>query len=125
MKGKFLGTMVLIFLIVAGICYGLNMQQPAFDLTTLLVADALMLVFTLIAWMITQKTLLDRPQAFVRGVISGTMIKMFAVLAAVVAYAMMNKGHLYKPMVLAFFGIYVIYTAAETVLTSKMAKGVK
>ena len=125
MNNKFIGTMVLVFLIVTGICYGLSVKVPAFDFMTLLGANVMMLLLIVITYFITRKTLQDRPEAFVRGVFSGTMIKMFAVLAVVLVYVMMNKGHLYKPLVFAFFGMYVIYTGVETILMSKMAKGKK
>ena len=125
MNNKFIGTMMLVFLIVAAICYGLSVKIPAFDFATLLGANVMMFLLIIITYFMTRKTLQDRPEAFVRGVFSGTMIKMFAVLAVVLIYVFMNKGHLYKPLVFVFFGMYVIYTGAETILMSKMAKGAK
>ena len=122
MNKKFIGTMVLVLILVNSICYFLSTRVPEFDFMTLTGANVLMFLLTILAFMITQRSIQDKPEAFVRGVFSGTMLKMFAVLAVVIAYVYVNKGHLYKPLVFAFFGMYVIYTGVETVLMSKLAK---
>ena len=125
MNSKFLGTMVLIFALVSGACYILSNKQPLFEFPVLMGGNALMLLLSVVAWFMTKKTLAERPQAFVRGVFSATLVKMFAVMIVVIAYALANKAHLYKPLVFAFFGIYVIYTSAETIILSNMAKRVQ
>lgn len=125
MNGKFFGTMIVVFVIVSGGAYALSRQRPEFAFMALMGGNVLMFALSIIAWLVTKKTLQERPQAFVRGVFSATLIKMFAVMAAVLIYALANRDHLYKPLVFALFGIYVIYTAVETMMMSKTAKGIR
>ena len=125
MNGKFFGAMALVFIIVTGGAWFLSQKNPSFDFMTLMGGNVIMLVLTVVAWLITKKTLKERPQAFVRGVFSATLLKMFAVMGVVLVYALVNRAHLYKPLVFALFGIYVMYTGVETVIMSKTAKQVK
>lgn len=117
--------MALVFIIVTGGAWFLSQKNPSFDFMTLMGGNVIMLVLTVVAWLITKKTLKERPQAFVRGVFSATLLKMFAVMGVVLVYALVNRAHLYKPLVFALFGIYVMYTGVETVIMSKTAKQVK
>ena len=125
MNGKFYGIMLLCFALVSGGAYALAQTDPRYDFRVLMTGNFLMFGISVITFMMSQKSVKDRPQAFVRGVFSGTMVRLFVCMGALVVYAVVNKEHLFKGQVFALFGIYAIYSAIETILVSKMAKEVK
>lgn len=122
MNKRFVIILLVVFVIIAGAAYGLQQYHPGFDFKILMIANGLLFVVSLLAHMMAVKSMSDRPQAFVRGVFSGTIIKLFTCMAAVLIYAVTHKGHIYKPIVFAFFAIYVIYSAAETWMSGRIAK---
>lgn len=119
-KLPFLLTVIL--LVVAGLCYGLTRMEPRFDLTTLLCADLLMYLLSMIAWALLRKSIAERPQAFVRGVYGATLLRLFVCLIAVLVYAMVNRDSVYKPTFFVLFGIYIVYSLTETLIFSQVAK---
>lgn len=119
-KLPFLLTVIL--LVIAGICYGLTVMEPRFDLTTLLCADLVMFLLSVIAWALLRKSISERPQAFVRGVYGASLLRLFVCLIAVLIYAMVNRDHLYKPTLFVLFGIYLVYSLTESFIFSQVAK---
>lgn len=122
MNKNFIFLLLAIFVVVTGVSYALNQYNPQFSFSVLMIANVLLFVVTLLAHRVSVKSVSDRPQAFVRGVFSGTIIKLFTCMAAVLAYGVTHRGHIFKPIVFTFFGIYVLYSAAETWMSSKAAK---
>jgi hypothetical protein len=122
MKKIFIIVLLVVFALITGVSYWLHQYDPGFNFTVLMVANGLLFIVALLAHMMAVKSMNGRPQAFVRGVFSGTILKLFVCMAAVLIYAVTNRGHIYKPLVFAFFGIYILYSVAETWMSRKLAK---
>lgn len=107
---------------------GLLMLLPraqGFDIPALLVADLLMLALSLGGWMLMRPRLEERPQAFVRGVLSATLLRLFVCFAAILVYALLKRPHLHRPTVFLMFGIYAAFTVVETLVMSRHARSVR
>jgi Ca2+/Na+ antiporter len=124
MKTKFTLLPASVFSILSVLFYTIHQSNPLFSLTVLMGGNILMALLTLITYFIVKKQVDERPQAFVRGVYSGTFLKMMVCLIAIVIYAMLNRTTLHKPTLFVLFGIYAIYTVLETAVLMKLAKKV-
>ena len=125
MKKKYIITIITIFVLLSIASYCLNMYLPSYTLAVLIGGNLLMAILSLVSYLVVARQLQQRPQAFVGGVYAGTFLKLFACMGALLIYVMMNKATLYKPSVFVLFGIYTVYTVAETSVLQKMAKGGK
>lgn len=114
----------MVFGLISAAAYGLAQSHPRYEFNVLMIANAIMFIISLIAGFVATKTVADRPQVFVRGVFSGTLIKLFACLIGLGFYIVKYKETLYKPMVFCLLGIYVLYSIAETWAASRTAKKV-
>ncbi len=118
----------ILFLILFVAIGGLILLLPTergFDHTALFVADGIMLLLSLGAWAMVRQKVGDRPQAFVRGVFSATMLRLFVCLAGILAYALIKRPDVHKATLFMMFGIYAIYTVVETLAVSRQARQVK
>jgi hypothetical protein len=93
------------------------------DGSVLLAANILFLLLGIIVFFIQQKALKNsNPNVFVRSVISGTMIKMFGTVIAVVVYVVSNNGNYNKKAVFIALFMYLVYLAVEVIVISKINK---
>jgi hypothetical protein len=125
MNKRFTGTLLLVLLLISAASFTLWRSDPRFSFPVLMVANGLMFLLSLITFSMVQKTFRERPQAFVRGILSGTLIRLFACVFAVLIYALLNRQHLYKPELFVLLGIYALYSIVENTVLSRMAKGTK
>ncbi len=125
MNKALLIALFVVMLLVSGGAYLLCQVNPQFSFPVLMGANILMFIISLATFFIVQKTFTERPEAFVRGVMSGTMVKMFACVIAIIIYMALNKQHLYKPQLFVLMGIYAFYSVVETVLLSRTAKATR
>ncbi|GAA4459503.1 hypothetical protein GCM10023093_00590 [Nemorincola caseinilytica] len=122
MNKKFVITMVVIFLLLALVFGAMGVYAPQFQTLPLHIANAVMLVLSLLAYMLMNKTVADRPHAFVRGVYSASLLRLFICMAAMLAYVLLNRGSLHKPTVFVLLGVYAVYSGTETYLLSRTAR---
>ncbi len=122
MKNRFYGIMVVLLIAVGVGAYMLCQSVPQFSFPVLMAGNVILFVLSVISFTIVHKTFTERPQAFVRGVFSGTLIKLFVCVGGVLVYALINKAHLYKPQIFVLMGMYAVYSIAENVMLSHMAK---
>ncbi len=125
MTAKLPYILILLCAAVAGGVYLLWQSNPAYDLAALLVADVVMLLLSLAAWAMLRKQVGERPQAFVRGVFSATMLRLFVCMIGILTYALMLRNTLHRPTLFVMFGIYMAYTILETAVMSRTAKKVR
>jgi hypothetical protein len=64
----------------------------------------------------------SNPNVFIRSVIGGMIIKMFACLIAIVAYYFMSKTAFNKPAVYISLVIYIVYLVVEVRTIMKLNK---
>jgi len=118
---KFILSTILIAVLISG---ALWFAADHFPIDTILLqgANILLAILSLISTMIVNKQITQRPQAFVRGVYGGTLLKMFIIIIALVSYVVVNKEHFHKPSIFVVFAIYMIYATTESVFLSKKAR---
>lgn len=125
MKSKFIGFIILLFALVTGALYLLKMSFPSVNFIALMGGNGLMALLALASYFIINQQLKGRPEAFVRGVYGATFLKLFVCMIAILTYVMVDRPNIHKPTIFILFGIYAIYTAAETWLLFRLAKEVK
>ena len=69
---------------------------------------------SLLSGYMLSNTMQKRPQLFIRAVMGTTVLKLFAYLAALVVYLLLNKGSA-AFIVVVFFICYVVFTIVEKV----------
>lgn len=123
MQHKFVLSIVIVCLILSGLIYYLFTQNPAYDLPTLLIANLLLAVVSLLSFNIIKRGIdSGNANAFVRGKMTGTLIKFFVCVSAMLIYVFLNNRQVHKPSLFLFLGMYVVYNAIEAVPLSKMAR---
>ena len=122
MKKVFLLVIVIIFVALAVTFYTLSIYAPAYNHLVLHIGNVMMLTLSLVSYLLVMKDIKSRPQAFVRGVYSASFLKLFVCMIAIMAYVLINKPNIHKPTLFMLFGIYAVYSIAETMMLSRMAR---
>lgn len=125
MKTNFIVVLAIVFVLTTLALFGVQLYFPTFSFPLLLGGNILMALLCMLSYALVKKQLRERPQAFVRGVYSGTFIKLFACMAALVIYVIINRPHVHKPSIFILFGVYAVYTIVETMYLSKLARSAK
>lgn len=112
-----------IFSVLLSAIYFWCKQHPEYDLPALVVANSLLCLLSVVSfYMLKSKLKNGRPQAFVNGVYGATLLRLMTCMACISLYLFMNRGHLHQASVFAMMGLYIVYTAYETIALSKIAK---
>lgn len=122
MKRTFVVAMVVVFALLSITFIALGIYAPQFQTTALHTANVIMLSLSLCAYVLVNKKIAERPQAFVQGVYSASLLKLMVCMVAMLGYVLLHKDKLHKPTIFALLGIYAIYSATETILLSKSAR---
>ncbi len=125
MRKYFIIILLTVYVVLTAGFYTLSIYAPEFDFTALFVGNSLMALLSLLAYLMVKSNLEKRPQAFVRGVMGSSFLKLMVCMVAVLVYVLLNKEHIHKPSVFVLFGIYAIYTVIETSLLSKLVRAQK
>ncbi len=122
MKKKFLIAIVTVFVLLGAGFYAMKIYAPRFDFVGLEIGNLVMALLSLLAYLLVKKQMDGKPQAFVRGVYSSSLLKLMVCMASILAYVLLNRAHIHKPTVFMLFGIYATYTIIETWLLSKLVR---
>jgi hypothetical protein len=125
MKKGFISAILIVFIALSALFFGLRQAAPEYSFSLLMGANVLMAVLSLIGHAIVTKQMRERPQAFVRGVYASSFLKLMVCMTGILAYVLINRPHIHKPSLFMLFGIYVIYSVVETWLLSRMAREAK
>lgn len=60
--------------------------------------------------------------AFIRGIYSSLLMKMFVIVAAIFIYIFVTGGEINSPAIFASMAIYLLYTSIEVVQLMKIAR---
>ncbi len=112
---------IFILLTIAILTSDIFLKKFNVDSNVLLGANALFLLLGIIVFFMQKKAMLNtNPNVFIRSVIAGTMIKMFATVIAVLTYVVLiGKDYNKRAVFIALF-IYLIYLAAEVFAITKV-----
>lgn len=125
MKKQFVLIITSIFLLLSALFYGLKIYAPDYRFAVLMIGNIIIASLSIGSFLIVTKSINERPAAFVRGVYGATLMKLMVCLSSVLVYALLNKHNIHKPSLFMLFGMYVVYTSAETLLLSKLARQAK
>jgi hypothetical protein len=116
-----IGLFLLINLIV--IIFGNSLKEYGFDFGFLIVANLILFLLTFLGFYIqTRGVRSTNIHAFIRGIYSSFLIKMFVIVGAILIYILVMGGEANKPSILTSMGIYLIYTFLEVVQLMKIAR---
>jgi hypothetical protein len=122
MNKYFIFIIAFVFVVLGIIFYILHNAYPDYQLGVLMIGNAIMALLTATSYLIVKKTVHQRPQAFVRGVYGASLLKLMVCMFSILAYVLINRPNIHKPSVFILLGIYVVYTTAETLSLSKLAR---
>jgi hypothetical protein len=123
MKKKFIITGLAIFLILAILAGLVGKYFSGFNSYTLEIANGIMAAIYFISFVVMNgAATTHNANAFLRGILGGTVFKLFACMIGILSYILVNRTAIHKPTIIVFFVMYLIYTVAETVLSAKATK---
>ena len=122
MKKQFLIAILILNFLLTAVFYTISTQLPAFNFLTLEIGNTLLAALCLLSYLLVNKQISSRPQAFVRGVNSATLLKLMACMVAILVYVAFYRSHIHKPTIFVFMGTYIVYTAVETWVLFKLAR---
>ena len=122
MKKQYIIVTLIIFIALSGAFYVLKLYMPTYHFIALETGNGIMAILSLSSYFIVKKQMDSRAQAFVRGVYSASFLKLMVCMVAILVYVLINRTHIHKESVFILFGIYAVYTVAETLLLSKLAR---
>jgi hypothetical protein len=125
MNGKYLITVGALCVLMSALIFILHHFIPAYSLYFLCGGNLFMALLSVISYLLVVMQLNKRPEAFVRGVFAGTFFKILICMFTLLIYVVVNRHNLYKPALFVLFGVYAVYTYAETNILFRMAKNVK
>ena len=89
------------------------LAKKGIDQEVLIVGNLVLFIVSLVMFLLTYRSLKDpNPNAFVRALYSGFIIKFFVIAIAAFIYFMIAKD-INKPALFCCMGLYIIYTAFE------------
>ncbi|MEO6583127.1 MAG: hypothetical protein ABIO05_02315 [Ferruginibacter sp.] len=115
----------ILFIIVyaASFVFKQQLQEMGFAVIVLRVANAVLLLLSLISFYIQEKGIMNaNPHAFVRSVMSAMMLKMLVCVAVVFMYVYSSGGTYNKRSVFAALILYLIYLGVEVIAVMKLNK---
>ena len=115
-RNKLLILLTLVFVLVniIAIVFKDFLVRNNFDLTFLLIANLILFVIVALSVVVQLKTLRSSNNlAFMRGVYTSMIIKMFACLIAIFIYIFSMSGKVNQPGLFTSMGLYILYTAIE------------
>ena len=116
-----IGLFLLVNLIL--FIFGNSLKESGFNIGFLLAANVILFFITFLGFYVQTKGVRStNVNAFVRGVYSSLLIKMFIIVVAIVIYILVMGGKTDKLSILTAMGIYIIYTAVEVVQLMKIAR---
>lgn len=124
MKKYFIPVIAIVFVALALVFFGMRTYLPQYNFTVLTVGNIVMAVLSLASYFMVNAQMKRKPDAFVRGVYASSFMKLFVCIVAILTYVIINKPNIHKPTLFVLFGIYAVYSIAETMLLSRIAKDV-
>lgn len=122
MKRQYTITIIVTLLVLDVSFRVLKVYAPQYHIAALQIANFTMAALSLAVYALVNKQIADRPQAFVRGVYGASLLRLMVSMGAMLIYIVINRNTIHKPSVFMLLGIYVVYTAIETIILSKTAK---
>ncbi|MDB5196118.1 MAG: hypothetical protein JWP88_488 [Flaviaesturariibacter sp.] len=93
------------------------------DQEVLIIGNLVLFAITLLSFYMAKKGLKSsNPHAFMRGVYSSILIKLFLCAIGAFVYIAMYRTHLNKPALFTLMGLYLVYTFMEVSSLTKLLR---
>jgi len=115
--------LLILFILILSVTFIIRgwLDSKGFDTNVLIGANILLFMLGLITFLLQLKGIKNsNPHVFVRGVMGGMIIKMFALVIALVVYINISDGNLNKRSIWAALFMYLIYLTIEVVLFMRL-----
>lgn len=100
------------------------MHRWGADQEVLIIGNLVLFLITLLSFFLTQRGLKStNTAAFIRGVYSGIMLKLFLCVIAAFIYIAATKTSVNKPALFTLMALYLVYTFLEVTSLTKMLRG--
>jgi hypothetical protein len=121
---KFSPVMLLFILInILVFIFKNSLITSGFNISFLLSANIILFVLSFSAFFIqTRGVSSTNINAFIRGVYSSLLLKLFVIVIAIVIYILVMHGEVNKPSLFTAMAIYIIYTSVEVIQLMKLAR---
>lgn len=97
--------------------------QSGFDTIFLLIANTILFLLSILGFFVQFKSVHSaNTNAFIRGVYSSLLIKMFGIVAAIFIYIYISGGKVNQPSLFASMVFYLFYTFIEVTQLTKLAR---
>jgi hypothetical protein len=94
-----------------------------FDVNFILGANVVLFLLSLSGFFIQTKGVRSSNiNAFIRGVYSSVLLKMFIIMAAILIYILVAGGNVNKPALFTSMAIYILYTSVEVIQLMKIVR---
>lgn len=117
---------VIVFFILINalvVIFGYALIAAGFNVGFLLAANVILFILTCFGFFIQTKGVRStNVHAFIRGVYSSLLLKMFVIVIAIVIYILVMGGQVNKPSLFTSMGIYLVYTSMEVIQLMKIAR---
>lgn len=115
-------TVLFLFISLVILFFHNQLKNAGFNTAVLTGANFLFFLLSVISFFIQLRGITNpNPYVFVRGVMSGMMIKMLVCLIAVFAYVYYSDNYNKRSVFVALF-LYVVYLSVEVFVVMKMNK---
>ena len=113
---KLLRPMILIFILLNAFFILAKdwLTKKNIDQEVLIIGNMLLFLVSLLTFLLTNRSLKSKnPNAFVRAMYGGFIIKFFVIALAAFVYIIVTKKNVNKPALFSCMGLYIVYTFFE------------
>lgn len=97
--------------------------QNGFEINFLVVANLVLFLLSSFGFYVQTKGVHSKNiNAFIRGVYSSLLMKMFVIVAAIFIYIFIAGGEVNKPSLFASMAFYLLYTSIEVIQLMKIVR---
>ncbi len=121
---KFIPVIALfIFINVFLLIFKNYLTQNGFEINFILIANVILFLLSSFGFFIQTKGVnSSNINAFIRGIYSSLLMKMFVIVAAIFIYIFVTGGQVNKPSLFVSMAIYLLYTSIEVIQLMKIAR---
>jgi len=100
-----------------------SLVASGFNIGFLLTSNVILFLLSFFGFFIQKKGVSSTNiNAFIRGVYSSTLLKLFVIVIAIVIYILVMHGEVNKPSLFTAMAIYIVYTSVEVIQLMKLVR---
>ena len=116
---------ILMFIAITAIVFILKsvLKSIGFDINFLLIGNLILFVLSISGFLIQMRALRSANiNAFIRGIYSSLLLKLFIIATAVLIYVFLNRENVNKQSLFTCMGLYIVYTIIEVKQLMKISR---